>query len=78
MNTAEAHVLEPPASQFSIAANATLQERRTRTLKQGDTFGVFDHRGDIGVEVQIGVGGNQNVFRPSSGPAAGPADSLTG
>jgi glycogen debranching enzyme len=38
------------ASQFSIAASATLQERRTRTLKHGDTFAVFDHRGDIGVE----------------------------
>ena len=47
---AEVHVLDPPASQFSIAASATLQERRTRTLKQGDTFGVFDHRGDIGVD----------------------------
>jgi glycogen debranching enzyme len=41
---------EPPISQFHIAANATLQERRTRTLKHGDTFVVFDHRGDIGVE----------------------------
>jgi glycogen debranching enzyme len=44
-------IAEAPASQYSIAANATLQERRTRTLKQGDTFGVFDHRGDIGVDV---------------------------
>jgi glycogen debranching enzyme len=41
---------EAPASQYSIAASATLQERRTRTLKHGDTFGVFDHRGDMGVE----------------------------
>ena len=38
------------ASQFSIAASATFQERRTRTLKHGDTFAVFDYRGDIGVE----------------------------
>jgi glycogen debranching enzyme len=30
--------------------SATLQERRTRTLKHGDTFAVFDHRGDIGSE----------------------------
>ncbi len=36
--------------QFHISANATLQERRTRTLKHGDTFAVFDHRGDIGGE----------------------------
>jgi glycogen debranching enzyme len=41
---------QAPATQFSIAANASLQGRRTRTLKQGDTFGVFDYRGDIGVE----------------------------
>jgi glycogen debranching enzyme len=41
---------EAPASQFHIAANASLQERRTRTLKHGDTFAVFDHRGDIGGE----------------------------
>jgi glycogen debranching enzyme len=42
--------MEPPVSQFRIAASATFQERRTRTLKQGDIFGVFDYRGDIGVE----------------------------
>ena len=30
--------------------SATLQQRRTRTLKHGDTFAVFDHRGDIGGE----------------------------
>jgi glycogen debranching enzyme len=41
---------QAPASQFSIAASATFQERRTRTLKHGDTFAVFDHRGDIGIE----------------------------
>jgi glycogen debranching enzyme len=34
----------------AIAVSATLQERRTRTLKHGDTFAVFDHRGDIGGE----------------------------
>ena len=39
-----------PAAQYAIAANATLQERRTRTLKHGDTFAVFDQRGDIGGE----------------------------
>ncbi len=36
--------------QFAIAVSATLQQRRTRTLKHGDTFAVFDHRGDIGGE----------------------------
>src|SRR6266404_4309384 len=39
-----------PSPQYAIAANATLQERRTRTLKHGDTFAVFDQRGDIGGE----------------------------
>jgi glycogen debranching enzyme len=41
---------QAPAAQFSIAASASFQERRTRTLKQGDTFAVFDHRGNIGIE----------------------------
>jgi glycogen debranching enzyme len=36
--------------QYAISANASLQERRTRTLKHGDTFAVFDQRGDIGGE----------------------------
>ncbi len=35
---------------FYIAATASLQDRRTVTLKHGDTFAVFDHRGDIGGE----------------------------
>jgi hypothetical protein len=34
-------------AQFYIPATASLQERRPRTLKQGDTFGLFDHYGDI-------------------------------
>jgi glycogen debranching enzyme len=33
-------------AQFYIPASASLQERRPRTLKHGDTFGVFDHNGD--------------------------------
>jgi glycogen debranching enzyme len=40
----------PPASaavEFYIPATSSLQERRPRTLKHGDTFGVFDHYGDI-------------------------------
>jgi glycogen debranching enzyme len=41
---------EVPGPQFAIAVSATLQQRRTRTLKHGDTFAVFDHRGDIGGE----------------------------
>lgn len=36
-----------PAVQFYIPATSSLQERRPRTLKHGDTFGVFDHYGDI-------------------------------
>jgi glycogen debranching enzyme len=41
---------EVPAPQFAIAVSATLQQRRTRSLKHGDTFAVFDHRGDMGGE----------------------------
>ncbi len=36
-----------PAVQFYIPATSSLQERRPRTLKHGDTFGLFDHYGDI-------------------------------
>ena len=32
---------------FYIAATTSLQERRPRTLKHGETFAVFDHNGDI-------------------------------
>lgn len=35
-----------PLAQFFIPAAASLQERRPRTLKHGDTFAVFDHNGD--------------------------------
>jgi glycogen debranching enzyme len=46
--------LAPPApkpasaqiAQFFIPAAASLQERRPRTLKHGDTFALFDHNGD--------------------------------
>jgi glycogen debranching enzyme len=34
-------------AQFFIPAAASLQERRPRTLKQGETFAVFDHNGDV-------------------------------
>ncbi len=33
--------------QFLVPATISLQERRPRTLKHGDTFGVFDRNGDI-------------------------------
>jgi glycogen debranching enzyme len=36
-----------PAIEFYIPATSSLQERRPRTLKHGDTFGVFDHYGNI-------------------------------
>ena len=50
VNPSAHSVDEAPAPQFAIAVSATLQQRRTRTLKHGDTFAVFDHRGDIGGE----------------------------
>ena len=36
-----------PPEQFSVPAAASLQERRPRTLKHGDSFAVFDHNGDV-------------------------------
>ena len=36
-----------PPPEFSVPAAASLQERRPRTLKHGDTFAVFDHNGDV-------------------------------
>jgi glycogen debranching enzyme len=48
-----------PHPQYAIAANATLQERRTRTLKHGDSFAVFDTRGDIGGE----PGNSEGLYR---------------
>ncbi len=38
----------PPGAEFAIAATTSLQERRSRTLKHGDTFAVFDQNGDVG------------------------------
>ncbi len=42
---------DPPGTprtmaQFFVPITASLQERRPRTLKYGDTFAVFDHNGD--------------------------------
>src|SRR5580692_10623898 len=48
LKTTDSPADETSVPQFYIAASASMQERRTRTLKHGDTFAVFDHRGDIG------------------------------
>jgi glycogen debranching enzyme len=34
-------------NQFYILAGSSLSDERTHVLKQGDTFGIFDHYGDI-------------------------------
>jgi glycogen debranching enzyme len=39
--------LGAPQAQFSVPAAASLQERRPRTLKHGDSFAVFDPNGDV-------------------------------
>ena len=44
---AENLVADDSSVQFYIPATSSLLERRPRTLKHGDTFGVFDHYGDI-------------------------------
>ncbi len=36
-----------PHSQYAIEAGSSLEERKTKSLKHGDTFGVFDTNGDI-------------------------------
>ncbi|MET1027346.1 MAG: glycogen debranching N-terminal domain-containing protein, partial [Dongiaceae bacterium] len=36
----------PPIAQFFIPATASLQERRPRIQKHGDTFALFDPNGD--------------------------------
>jgi glycogen debranching enzyme len=43
---------------FEIPATASLQERRPRTLKHGDTFGVFDHNGDA----LFGAGSPEGIY----------------
>ena len=45
-------------AQFFIPASASLQERRPRTLKHDDTFGVFDHNGDV----LSGPGSPEGIF----------------
>jgi len=49
---------QAPTAQFFIPATASLQERRPRTLKHGDTFAVFDHNGDA----LSGPGSPEGVF----------------
>jgi glycogen debranching enzyme len=45
-------------NEFAIAATASLQERRSRTLKYGDMFGVFDQNGDLA----LGEGGVEGLY----------------
>ncbi len=50
MNVVASHAAESGTETpepFSVSAAVSLQERRYRTIKSGDTFGVFDHGGDI-------------------------------
>lgn len=50
------HVTHMP--EFFIPASASLQERRPRILKHGDTFAVFDHNGDV----IAGHGGAEGIY----------------
>ncbi len=46
--SASAHDIAAEAPEpFAVAATVSLQERRYRTIKYGDTFAVFDHGGDV-------------------------------
>ena len=45
--TRQQSTIVSPNAQFLIPADASLQERQPRTLKQGDTFAVFGHNGDV-------------------------------
>jgi len=47
-----------PMPQFFIPAAASLQGQRPRTLKHGDTFGLFDHSGDA----LSGPGSAEGIF----------------
>jgi hypothetical protein len=51
---APAPTLEGPAP-FHVIATASLQERRLRTMKHGNSFAVFDHNGDA-------LGGPEGIF----------------
>jgi glycogen debranching enzyme len=45
-------------TQFFIPVSASLQERRPRTMKHGDTFAVFDHNGDA----LAGTGSPEGIY----------------
>ena len=49
VSEAQAHTPAGTAqiAQVFVPAAASLQERRPRTLKCDDTFGLFDHNGDV-------------------------------
>src|SRR5689334_18404190 len=43
---------------YVISASVSLQEHRPRVLKHGETFGVFDHNGDL----VAGDGGAEGLY----------------
>ena len=45
--TAEPSPESPEGAEYAIGASVSLQERRFRTLKAGDMFGVFDQSGNV-------------------------------
>ena len=45
-------------NEFAISATASLQERRSRILKYGDMFAVFDQNGDLA----LGDGGVEGLY----------------
>ncbi len=48
----------PEGAEYAIAASVSLQERRFRTLKAGDMFGVFDQSGNV----LASPGGTEGIF----------------
>nr|WP_116002747.1 amylo-alpha-1,6-glucosidase [Consotaella salsifontis] len=58
MQEAGSSVGTAPLAQFFIPASSSLEERRPRTLKHGDTFAVFDHNGDA----LSGPGSPEGIF----------------
>lgn len=52
-------------AQFFIPATSSLQERRPRTLKHGDTFAPFDHNRDS----LAGPGGSRGALSPRYSPS---------
>jgi hypothetical protein len=50
-------------TQFFVPVTASLQERRPRTLKHGDTFSVFDHNGDA----LAGPGSPEGIYHRDTG-----------